>query len=559
MPLGRRPILLLLNGDIHTMEAAQPRATALAVDRASGRILAVGDDAEMRSLAGPLTETLDLGGRVALPGFIDAHTHLVNFANTRLDVDLRHTRSEAEAVEIVHQRAERTPRGGWIVGQSWDKSQWTPEQFPSKASLDAAVPHHPVALASHDFHSYWVNSEALRLGKIDASTPDPLAGRIERDVNGEPTGMLYERPAMSLVTDAITPPDDDILVDELRRVLAELRARGIAGVHDIGDARSLRLMQRLHAAGALTPRVLFYAQRQTLPDAVRLGVSADFGDDYLRFAGIKIFMDGALGSQTAAMLDPYEGQPDNRGLLTTTDAEVLALATAAAAGGLGVAIHAIGDRAVRAALDGIEATIHQQNGQSGSAQTGQGTQGLQSGQATGAAQRFRLEHVQLARPEDIERMARLGVIASVQPFHAVVDRHAAERHWGARHRRAYAYQTLRAAGIPLALGSDAPVDTADPLRILHAAVTRRDDQGDPAEGPWLPDQALTLTQALWGYTVGAAYAGGQEARQGSLAPGKLADVVVLAEDPFTLPPEQLAGAQVAATLVGGELVHGALE
>jgi len=548
MPLGRRPILLLLNGDIHTMEAAQPHATALAVDRASGRILAVGDDAEIRALAGPLTETLNLRGRVALPGFIDAHTHLLGFANTRLDVDLRHTRSEGEAVELVRQRAEKTPRGGWIVGQSWDKSQWTPEQFPSKASLDAAVPHHPVALASHDFHSYWVNSEALRRGKIDAATPDPLAGRIERDAQGEPTGMLYERPAMSLVTDTITPPDDDILADELRRVLAELRARGITGVHNIEDATSLRLMQRLHATGALATRVLWYAQRQTLPDAVRLGVAADFGDDFLRFAGIKVFMDGALGSQTAAMLDPYEGQPGNRGLLTTTDADVLALATAAAEGGLGVAIHAIGDRAVRAALDGIEATIRQRDS---------ATQ--RPGRTPSAAQRFRLEHVQLARPEDIERMARLGVVASVQPFHAVVDRHAAERHWGARHRRAYAYQTLRAAGIPLALGSDAPVDTADPLRILHAAVNRRDDQGDPAEGPWLPDQALTLTQALWGYTVGAAYAGGQEARQGSLAPGKLADLVVLAENPFTLPSEQLAGAQVAATLVGGELVHGSLE
>ncbi len=548
MPLGRRPILLLLNGDIHTMEAAQPRATALAVDRGSGRILAVGDDAEIRALAGPLTETLDLRGRVALPGFIDAHTHLLGYAETRLNVDLRDTRSEDAAVELVRQRAERTPRGAWIVGQSWDKNQWAPERFPSKASLDAAVPQHPVALASHDFHSYWVNSEALRRAKIDATTPDPPTGRIERDADGDPTGMLYETDALALIASAITPPDDDILLDELRRVLVELRARGVTGVHNIEGAESLRLMQRLHASGALTTRVLLYAQRQALPDAVRLGVQADFGDDYLRFAGIKLFMDGALGSQTAAMLDPYEGQPSNRGLLTTSDAEVMAIAQTAAAGGLGVAIHAIGDRAVRAALDGIEATLRQQSGHSGAA-----------AQPTPTARRFRLEHVQLARSVDIERMARLGVVASVQPFHAVVDRHAAERYWGARHRRAYAYQTLRAAGIPLALGSDVPVDTCDPLRILHAAVTRRDDRAPASEGPWLPDQALTLTQALWAYTVGAAYAGGQEARQGSLGPGKLADLVVLAEDPFTLPPDRLAGATVAATLVGGELVHGALE
>jgi len=255
-------------------------------------------------------------------------------------------------------------------------------------------------------------------------------------------------------------------------------------------------------------------------------------------------MDGALGSHTAAMLDPYEGDGENRGLLVTSEPEVIEEVRKAAGGNLGVAIHAIGDRAVRTALNGIEATLRE---------------GPQTGRAGGApVHRFRLEHVQLAAPEDLQRMARLGVVGSVQPFHAVVDRFSAERFWGARHKRAYAYQTMRQLGIPLALGSDVPVDTADPLRILHAAIVRRDDRS-PELAPWLPDQALTLREALYAYTVGAAYAGGQEARQGSLAPGKLADLVVLAENPFTLPAERLAGAEVAATLVGGEMVHGALE
>jgi predicted amidohydrolase YtcJ len=396
-------------------------------------------------------------------------------------------------------------------------------------------------LQSHDFHSVWVNSAALRLANITTQTPDPAGGRIERDGDGEPTGMLFEGPALTLVERVAEPYSDDLILGELRRVLAELRARGVTGVHNIEDARSLHLMQRLHAEGALQPRILLYIRRDALQEALTLGIEAGFGDDSLRVAGIKMFMDGALGSHTAAMLDPYEGEAENRGLLVTSEPEVIEEVRKAAGGNLGVAIHAIGDRAVRAALNGIEATLRQ------IAQTG-----------STPVRRFRLEHVQLAAPEDLQRMARLGVVGSVQPFHAVVDRFSAERFWGARHKRAYAYQTMRQLGIPLALGSDVPVDTADPLRILHAAIVRRDDR-KPELAPWLPDQVLTLQEALYAYTMGAAYAGGQEAHQGSLAPGKLADLVVLSENPFTLPAERLAGAEVAATLVGGEMVHGGLE
>jgi predicted amidohydrolase YtcJ len=545
MLAGRRPLLLLLNGNIHTMDADHPRATALAVDRTSGAIVAVGDDTEMRTLAGPLTDTLNLQGKTVLPGFTDAHTHLLGYAEARLSVDLRDARSEDEAVARVRQRAEQTPTDAWIVGRSWDKNSWPGGQFPTKRSLDAAVPGHPVALWDHAYHAMWVNSEALRRAGITAEMPAQLAaGTIERDGDGEPTGMLFEFGATDLVARIIEPPDDAALLVELRRILAELRGRGVTGVHNIEGDASLRLLQRLHAERALSLRVLLYIHRQTLEDAVRLGLQAGFGDDYLRFAGIKLFMDGALGPQTAAMLDPYEGQPGNRGLLTMTDTETAQIVQAAADNGIGVAIHAIGDRAVHAALDGIEATVRAQE----SANTPNPL----------AARRFRLEHVQLAREDDVARMARLGVVASVQPFHAVVDRDAAERYWGGRARRSYAYQTLRQAGITLALGSDVPVDTCDPLRILHAAVNRRDD-ATPDREPWHPEHALTIAQALWGYTVGAAYAGGQEARQGSLIPGKLADMVILAEDPFTVPSERLAGAEVAATLVGGEVVHGALE
>ncbi len=544
MPLGRRPILLLLNGAIHTMNPDQPRATALAVDRSSGAILAVGDDAEIRAFSGPLTDTLDLHGRTVLPGFIDAHTHLAMYAQTRLEVSLHGARSEQEAAGRVRDRAATTPPGAWITGRGWEISAWTEQTFPTRRSLDDAAPSHPVALWDYAYHALWVNSEALRRAGVTKDTPEPDAGSIGRDAAGEPDGMLFEYGATGLVEPAIPPMDDDILLPELRRVLAELRARGVTGVHNIEGDHALRLFQRLHAEHALSPRVLLYIPRQSLPTAIGLGLQADFGDDFLRFAGVKLFMDGAIGPKTAAMLDPYEGQPGYRGLLVLDDAETARLVTQAAQGGIGVAIHAIGDRAVRTALDGIEASLR----------------ALHMDDTTSIlpARRIRLEHVQIARDEDLARMARLGVVASVQPFHAVADRDKAERFWGSRYKRSYAYQTMREAGLRLALGSDVPVDTADPLRILHAAVARRDDQ-TPDRPSWTPDQALTITQALWGYTVGAAYAGGQEARQGSLAPGKLADLVILDEDPFTLPPERLVGAQVAATLVGGEVVHGTLE
>lgn len=548
MRVTSRPLLLLLNGSFYTMDPDRPRASAIAIDRGSGRIVAVGDAADMRGWSGRLTDTLDLGGRTVLPGFIDAHTHLLTYAHDRREANLTGARSEAEAVARVQAAAARTPSGAWVRGAHWDISLWPSVTFPTRASLDAAVPDHPVALASYDHHSLWVNSEALRRAGITRETPDPLGGSIARDAAGEPAGMLFEGSAMGLVESVIEPPDAATELDLLRGVLADLRARGITGVHNIETPHSFRLMQRLREQGELTPRVVFFLPKHSLPEIAQVGLQADFGDDTLRFGGIKIFADGALTSRTAALFEPFEGQPDNRGLLTTSEAEMEALATAAAAGGIGVAIHAIGDRAVHAALDAIERglAIHQRNHASRGAST------------PPSRPRYRLEHIQLARPDDIARMARLGVVASVQPFHAVADRDKAERYWGARHRRAYAYRALRDAGIPLALGSDVPVDTWDPLRILHAAVTRRNDQ-DPDRPAWVPEQALTVSEALHAYTRGAAYAGGQEQRQGSITPGKLADLVVLTEDPFTVPAERLAGAGVAATLAGGVPVYGTLE
>lgn len=533
-----RPLLVLVNGSIYTMDAAQPRVEAIALDPGTGMIAGVGSSEEMRKLGGPLAELVDLRGRAVLPGFIDAHIHLLSYNRQLHAVNLLGTRSEQEAALRVQERVALASQGAWITGGQWDRNLWPGGDFPTRATLDAVAPDHPVALWSKDGHVLWVNSQALALAGVTRQTPDPEGATIVRDASGEPTGVLKEFGATSLV-ERVIPPEADP-TPALQETIRLLQQWGITGIHDIEDHLAVQSFQRLHEQRALGVRVLFFFPRRSIQALGRLGLQAGFGDDWLRLGGIKIFADGTLGSQTAAMLDPFEGTAENRGLLAVPPEEMKAVVEMAAGNRLHVAVHAIGDRACRVALDGIERAKERAKGMPGAEKV-----------------RYRLEHVQLIAPEDIQRMARLGVVASVQPFHAVADRDIAEQYWGARHRRAYAYGTLQRSGVSLAFGSDAPVETAEPLRILHAAVMRRDDR-TPERAPWLPEQSLRVAQALWSYTLGAAYAGGEEARKGSLEVGKLADLVVLGADPFALPAGELPQAPVEATLIGGEVVYGGL-
>jgi predicted amidohydrolase YtcJ len=539
-------VLILTNGIIHTMDAASPVATAIALDVASGLVLAAGDAHVARQYAGPRATTIDLRGRAVLPGFIDAHTHALWYARSLREVDLTGARTEDEAAARVAQAAARVPAGAWISGSHWDASLWPLARFPTRASLDVVVPDHPVALSNYDFHSLWVNSAALRQADITRETPDPAEGAIGRDADGEPNGLLFEDGGMRLVHRAQQGPSDMTTeATMLREALLDFAARGITGIHDIADEHSLDLMRQLRDGGELPLRVLYFLQKQSLPEVIAQGWHADDGDDPLRFGGIKLFADGALSSRTAAMFEPFEGQRENRGLLTTSREEMGEAASETVDRALGLAIHAIGDRAVHTALDAIE----------------QGLARWQAATEAGAQTprpRIRLEHIQLAAPEDVARMARLGVVASVQPFHAVADRDKAEMYWGARAGRSYAYRTLRDAGVRLAFGSDSPVDIFDPLRIVQAAITSANDR-QPERPAWHPNQRVPVASAIEAYTLGSAYAGGQERRQGRLAPGAYADVVVLSEDPYTVPPERVAALGVEATLVGGRVVAGALE
>lgn len=534
--------ILYMNGNMYTMDATQLRAQAMAIDDTSGRILAIGTNDEVRRAGGQYKHILDLKGRTVLPGFIDAHIHLLHTAHSQNQIDAREATSEDEVAEMVRQRATQTPNGQWIQGGQWDRNLWLNPRFPSKASLDAATLHHPVALSSKDGHLLWVNSLALQRAGITDETPQPETGHILRDGAGEATGVLQEEGATNLVFRVIGHSDPLMNRVLLERTLAQVQKSGITTIHDIEGDTSLDLFQELRAEGKLGVRVHMILPRQMLPQLRTQGINND-DNDLLRIGGIKIFADGTLGSQTAAMLDSFEGSPDNYGILTIPEQEMMDTVSDATEMGLTIAIHAIGDRAAKVALDAIER-----------AQMLMEEQGTLEDAHSGL--RYRLEHVQLIAPNDLERMRRLGVIASIQPFHAVADRDIAERYWGKRYRRAYAYRTMHDLGIPLAMGSDAPVERFEPLDILYAATVRR--VPGTQRPPWLPDQALQIADALWGYTMGAAFAGAEEQHKGSLTVGKLGDAVVLREDILSVPQEKMSANGVQATIVGGNVVYGSL-
>ncbi len=474
-----------------------------------------------------------------------SHIHLISAAYRAHHIDATGTTSEEQVAELVGGRAAQTPAGHWVLGGQWDKNLWPGGNFPGKASLDAVAPDHPVVLWSKDGHLLWVNSLALARAGITAETPEPANGAILRDGSGEPTGILEEQAATGMVYRVIDEADPALTCVLTRRILQEIHQRGITTIHDIEDMDALNLFQELRDAGELDVRVRMILPRKLLPMLREQWPTIIARDDaMISLGGIKIFADGTLGSQTAAMLKGFEGNPDNRGILAISEQEMNETVSYAAEMGISIAIHAIGDRAAHVALNSIE------QAQQHIANQGNAARDM-------SHLRYRLEHVQLITHADLERMRRLGVVASVQPFHAVADRDIAERYWGKRARRAYAYNTMQQMGIPLSLGSDAPVETFDPLRILYAATVRRDDTMR-SRPPWLPDQALPVEQALWDYTMGAAYAGSEEQIKGSLTVGKLGDAVVLRENIFDQPQETLAENGVQATIVGGKIVYGEL-
>ena len=502
-----------------------PGRSAEALVAKQGRVAAVGSLAALRK-DHPEARPIDLRGGLLTPGFTDSHCHFLWWAVQATRLDLSETPSVDAALAKIDSHARSLREDAWILGGRFDKNLWG--RWPNREELDRVSHGHPAVLRSRDGHSRWVNSRALAVAGVTRDTPTPAGGEIERDGSGQPTGVLREN-AIRLL-DAATPQPTR---EEVRRALrwgqTEAVTRGITAIHDLDNPMpdAHRGFQELLDVGALHLRVHMGIPHARLDAALELGIKTGMGNEWLQFSNLKIFTDGALGSQTAALEDPYEGS-DYRGVLTIDREQLRADVRRAADGGIAVAIHAIGDRAVRIALDAIES----------------------AGGSRGRL-RHRLEHVQLVRDEDVARFARLGVIASMQPIHATSDRDIADQHWGSRCARAYAWRAFRDAGVTLAFGSDAPVEPIDPLLGMYAAIARK----RPADvRPWYPEQRLTLDDALAGYTSGPAFAVAREAELGALDVGKWCDAVVLARDIFHEPAEELLDASlVRATITGGEV------
>ena len=506
--------MILENGIIRTLEPSLPVARALPI---AGARIAGGVGVHETALASP--ERVDLGGRCVVPGFCDSHVHFPTWAAAQRHVRLEGTRSLEEALARVKD-ALGEPGRGWLRGRGWRSGDWSPSVEPTKEDLDAISGDRPVALEARDSHSLWLNSAALALADGDLQVP---GGVVELNDRGEPSGVLREECAWHF-RDVHARPTEDELVEASRTAMKLANARGVTALHDKdGWLGALAVFQRLRADGALSIRVWESHPGNELEALVALPLRSGFGDELLRLGYIKAFMDGTLGSQTARRLD-------GSGVEITSKDELAQLIVRAAELGFPVAVHAIGDRANREALDAFEQT-----------QSAWRSRGL----------RPRIEHAQLLDASDLPRFADLGVAASVQFSHAPSDRDLADRFWAGLTDGAYAYRSLWDSGALLANGSDAPIEELDPWGGVCAGVLRTNDE----RPPWHPEQRMTLDQALLATCVNPAWLEGEERRRGKLLPGYLADLVVLDRDPFGVEPEALPEVRVVATMLGGRWVH----
>ncbi|MBA2565948.1 MAG: amidohydrolase [Gemmatimonadetes bacterium] len=518
--------LLLENGRFWTADSSMPWTDAVLVF--GERIAALGGEARER--APRSAERIDLGGRLAVPGFIDSHTHFRAGSLGMAAVQLRDARSPEEFIRRIRDHAAALPPGAWITEGNWDHENWGGE-LPTRAWIDSAAAGHPVFVSRLDGHMALASSEALRIAGIGPGAADPPGGTIVKDTAGQPTGMLKDA-AMDAVWPRVPEPSEPQVLRALDAGLAYAASEGVTSIQDMCSPRDPPLFARLLREGRLTVRVYCREPVERVPELAAVGVTAGFGGPWLKLGSIKMFVDGSLGSSTAAFFEPFEGEPENRGLEMQSAEELYRALAAADRARLQLSVHAIGDRAISDLLDVFER--------------------IRAGNATWD-RRWRIEHAQHIAPKDFARFRDLAVVASMQPYHLIDDGRWAERRIGReRLATAYAFRTLLDAGVRLTFGSDWFVAPLSPLRGIHAAVTRRTlDGANP--GGWVPEQKISLEEALTAYTATAAWSAFEEAEKGRLAPGLLADAVVLERDLFRIPPEEIADVRVALTIVGGRV------
>lgn len=527
------PDLIIVNAAVRTMDAARPTAEAVAI--AGNRIAAVGSTSEIRALAGAKSRVIDAGGKSVLPGFNDAHVHWLMGGFSLTNVNLRAAKSPGEFARLIADFARRLPKGRWILEGGWDHENWSGTPLPTRQMIDAVTPDNPVFVDRLDGHMGLANSVALKLAGITRETKDVPGGLIVRDADGEPTGVLKDA-AMGLVEKAVPLPSWDEKLAAARAATEYAASLGVTSVQDLSAGDDVGLYQFLRERGELKTRI--YAVRSIVSWEVlgKAGVRAAFGNDWVRLGGLKAFSDGSLGSTTALFFDPYNDAPDTRGLLfdqMLPEGVMLKRALAADRAGLQVMIHAIGDKANATILD-LYQEVEKANGP--------------------RDRRPRIEHAQHLRIADISRFGREKVIASMQPYHCADDGRWCNKRIGPeRSKGTYAFRTLLDSGAVLAFGSDWTVAPLNPMEGLKAAVTRQTLDGKNPGG-WVPEQKISLDEAIRAFTVGSAYAEFQDQIKGSLAPGKLADVVILDRDIYRIDPATLDQVKVELTVVDGKVV-----
>ena len=527
--------LILINGTIHTLDPALPRAEAVAIR--DERILKVGTAAEVKGLAGRETRTIDLAGGFVLPGFIDSHTHFLDGGFSLSSIQLRDVRTREEFAARVEVKVRELEKGEWVLNGDWDHELFTPVELPRREWIDSVSPDNPVCVNRYDGHMVLANGAALRIAGITRSTPVPPGGEIVKDPKtGEPTGILKDA-AADLVSRHIPEPSWREKLKAAEAALKNAAEHGVTSVHEMANASSFEVYQQLIRDGRMTARLYVYIPIDDVDIYARLKLKTPFGSDYLKIGGLKGFVDGSLGSATAYFFEPYTDDPKNRGLLAPQmfpegimEKRILEADRA----GLQVAIHAIGDRANSLLLDLYEKAAALNGPRD---------------------RRWRIEHAQHLRPQDIARFGKLGVIASVQPYHAYDDGRWAEKKIGKeRSRGTYAFRSLLDGGAVLAFGSDWTVAPLDPISGIYAAVTRATSDGKNPGG-WVPEEKISLDDAIKGYTTGGAYAEFAEKDKGTIQSGKLADIIVLDKDLFKVPADDLLDVKVVLTIVGGKIVH----
>ena len=521
--------LAIVNARVWTGDPRRPWADAVLVR--GERIEAVGSSAEIKKRAGR-ARILDAKGMMVTPGFVDAHVHFLDGGFALSSVQLRDARTKAEFVERIRAFATTVPPGTWILNGDWDHTSWG-GALPERSWIDSVTPHNPVWINRLDGHMNLANTLALAAAKIGRETKDVDGGTIVRDASGEPTGVLKDN-AMSLVSVAVPAPSMAMSLRALDGAMTYVAERGVTSVQHMGGWGDLAVFDRAHAQGALRTRISAAVPLSTWSRLRDTVAARGRGDAWLRIGGLKGFVDGSLGSHTAAMLEPFTDAPGDRGLLVSTPDDLYAWTSGADAAGLQVMVHAIGDRAIRTQLD-VFARVAKENGR--------------------RDRRFRIEHAQHIAPADIPRFGALGVIASMQPYHAIDDGRWADQVIGIeRAKGTYAFRSLLDHGATLAFGSDWFVAPPTPLVAIYAAVTRR-TLDDKHPGGWVPEQRITVEQALRAHTAGAARAAFMEREVGTLAPGMLADLVLIDRDITRAAPESVRDARVMLTMVGGRIVY----